>query len=77
MSRSDADPLKPSSPIFTTEEGISIRQSDLQSQKPQISFKRLLDEKISSLSDVHLEKPEDPIFSTEEGISIRESDVQF
>jgi hypothetical protein len=63
-------PRKPSNPIASTDEGISIRESDVHPQNPEISLKRLSDEKTIVFSDVHPKKPSDSIISTDEGISI-------
>jgi hypothetical protein len=41
---------------------------------PTISRKSLSDEKITSVSDQHLQKPEYAISSIDEGISIRQSE---
>jgi hypothetical protein len=73
--RSDEELGKPKLPIISTNEGISIRQSDVHSRNPQSILKRLSDENTISFNDVHPEKPLSQITSTDEGISIRQSDV--
>jgi hypothetical protein len=68
-------PEKPLSLIFSTDEGISIRQSDGHPQNPSISLKYPSIEKSIAFSDVHRKKPRFPIFSTDEGILIHQGDL--
>jgi hypothetical protein len=43
--------------MILTEEGISIRQSDVQFSNPLIYFRQISDPKTTSVSDLHPQKP--------------------
>jgi hypothetical protein len=61
--------------MISTDEGISIRRSDVHPSKPETSLRLRLDENIISFRDVHRRKPYFQVTSTDEGISIRRMDV--
>jgi hypothetical protein len=62
--------------MISTDEGIAIRQRDVQQPKPPISFTSQSDAKMTSVSDEQEQEPPREMISTDEGIAIRRIDLR-
>jgi hypothetical protein len=69
ISFSDLHLHKPQLPVFSTDEGLSIRQSDPHSRNPQISLNDLSDKDITCFNHFRQLKSSIPMISIESSIA--------